>query len=161
VGHWHEWNQIFWGWVFSLIKVKVPKELVPVISFTVFAVILVIGVNLSVRTGQKSVKWQNAIQIMRKVRIFAAGVLLYIAVVVGGVFLSGGILLSLDINLLINHNHVVRYGVFYGLAVFVVLSIAFPIVYLVYFCKERALVLIDSVLFLFMGGCLLIVPLLV
>jgi hypothetical protein len=26
VAHWHEWNQIIWGSVFSFIKVKVPKE---------------------------------------------------------------------------------------------------------------------------------------
>src|SRR5262245_53625001 len=49
--HWHEWTHVFWEWVFNLVKVKVPKELAPVISFIVFAIILVIGVNLSVRTG--------------------------------------------------------------------------------------------------------------
>src|SRR5262249_1172921 len=32
VAQWHEWNQIFWGWVFSLVKTQVPRELVPIIS---------------------------------------------------------------------------------------------------------------------------------
>jgi TIR domain len=36
VAHWHELNQIIWGWVFSLITVKVSEEFVPIISFIVF-----------------------------------------------------------------------------------------------------------------------------
>ena len=49
VRHWHEWTQVFWGWVFSLVKIKVPKVLAPIISFTVFTAMLVAGVNLCSR----------------------------------------------------------------------------------------------------------------
>ena len=47
VTHWHEWTQMFWGWVFSLVKIPVPKVIAPIISFTVFVAMLVAGVNLS------------------------------------------------------------------------------------------------------------------
>jgi TIR domain len=77
VAHWHEWNQIIWGWVFSLIRLRVPRELVPPLSFIVFAAILVVGVNLSWRTEKESVRWQHSPRLMRKVGIFVAGVLLY------------------------------------------------------------------------------------
>jgi hypothetical protein len=39
VQNWDEWNQMVWAWIFSLIKVKVPKGFVPIISFTVFTAI--------------------------------------------------------------------------------------------------------------------------
>src|SRR5262249_12896505 len=45
VAHWHEWTQMFWGWVFSLIKVHVPREFVPLISFLTFSATLVLGTN--------------------------------------------------------------------------------------------------------------------
>jgi hypothetical protein len=74
VQHWHEWNLMIWGWVFSLIKVRVPRTLVPVISFAVFAMILVVGLNLQAR--KQSVQSHTAPTVMRKVRILSAGVLL-------------------------------------------------------------------------------------
>jgi hypothetical protein len=49
VDHWHEWNQMFRRWVFSLIKVEVPREVVLLFSFIAFTVMLVLGVNLSHR----------------------------------------------------------------------------------------------------------------
>src|SRR5262245_60976132 len=75
VEHWHEWNQMIWGWVFILIKVRVPRTSVPIISFAVFVLILVVGLNL--QTRQRSVQSRSAPTVMRKVRIFSAGVLLY------------------------------------------------------------------------------------
>jgi TIR domain len=49
VDHWHDWAQVFCEWAFSLFGFKVPKEVTPVISFAVFATMLVVGVNLSYR----------------------------------------------------------------------------------------------------------------
>src|SRR5262249_18005744 len=74
VQDWQEWNEMIWWWVFSLIKVRVPRTLVPVISFAVFAMILVVGLNLQAR--QQSVLSHTAPTVMRKVRILSAGVLL-------------------------------------------------------------------------------------
>src|SRR5215471_16810547 len=42
--HWHEWSRVFWQWVFSLIKLKVPTVIVPIISFIAFTITLVVGV---------------------------------------------------------------------------------------------------------------------
>ena len=50
VAHWHEWTQIFWGRIFSLIGLRMPRVLVPIISFIASISILVVGVNRSSRT---------------------------------------------------------------------------------------------------------------
>jgi hypothetical protein len=55
VAHWHQWTQVFWKLLFSLIKIEVAPEVVPLISFTVFVIMLVAGVNLSVRTRKASI----------------------------------------------------------------------------------------------------------
>jgi len=47
VAHWHEWNQIIWGWAFSLVGLRVPREFVPIISFIASVGLLIAGVNLS------------------------------------------------------------------------------------------------------------------
>src|SRR5262245_37490908 len=51
--HWHEWNQIFWEWVFHWINVEVPKEAVPIFSFFAFCYMLVIGLKLQMRSRGK------------------------------------------------------------------------------------------------------------
>jgi hypothetical protein len=54
ITHWHEFTQVVWGRVFGWFGIKVPKQLIPVISFTAFATMLVIGVNLSSRAKPRS-----------------------------------------------------------------------------------------------------------
>jgi hypothetical protein len=77
VDHWHEWSQAFWGWVFSLIKVKVPKEFVLTVSFTVFTAALLLGVKPSLRAGKQ--QSQSVISEQgTKAEIFALGVFYYI-----------------------------------------------------------------------------------
>jgi TIR domain len=76
VEHWHEWTQMFWGWVFSLVKMRVPKPFVPIISFIASAGILVAGVNLSARTVGSAVTLQYSPSVARKIRIIGGGVLL-------------------------------------------------------------------------------------
>jgi TIR domain len=171
VAHWHEWNQIIWGWVFSLIRLRVPRELVPPLSFIVFAAILVVGVNLSWRTEKESVRWQHSPRLMRKVGIFVAGVLLYL-IVLAVAFISSFMLLPPlpppPIHLPIDASYqeeirrafdqfAVRTRVMS--AIVWISAIGFPIGYLLYFVKDRTWVLIASLLFLFMGACLLFIPL--
>jgi hypothetical protein len=36
VGHWQDWIQMFWGWVFSFVKIKVSRDVATIISFTMF-----------------------------------------------------------------------------------------------------------------------------
>ena len=47
VAHWHEWNQLIWEWMFGWLNIKMPKVVIPSLSFIVFVAILVIGLNLS------------------------------------------------------------------------------------------------------------------
>jgi hypothetical protein len=177
VAHWHEWNQLIWGWVFNLIKVKVPKVFVPIISFIVFTIILVIGVNLSARTRTASVKSHHAMPAMVKAGVFVGGVLVYLSAL-GWVFIMAGIIVIVDP---VHSDLFNPGGTISRIALLTALLIALigaPIGYLLYFDKilevlavimkhrvveridtpERSRIVIDSLLFLFMSGCLLIVP---
>src|SRR5262249_28607888 len=149
IRNWDHWTQIFWKFIFSLISIKVAKEFVPLISFIAFATILVVSLTLSVQFQQSSTKMQPETQ---KVRIFAMGALLYLVLVsvhIGILQISG-----LNLNAPDQGGIVPRHT----LPSFILTSAAFPLAYLLYF-KERPWVLINSVLFFVMGGCLLFVPL--
>jgi TIR domain len=141
VEHWHEWNQMIWGWVFSFIKVRVPGTLVPIISFAVFVMILVAGLNL--QTRQRSVQSHTAPTVMRKVRIFSAGVLLYFLLMSS---------VPVVLSRLVSDDYAL-------LATAVIILLGFPLGYLLYFARERSLVLVNSLLLLAMGICLVLVPL--
>jgi hypothetical protein len=87
VARWQDWNHIIWNWLFGLIKVSLPRVLVPLFSFTAFALILVVGVNLSLQVRQNAVKSQNDTKVIKKVRFFVVGVPLYIAIAIAGTLL--------------------------------------------------------------------------
>ena len=76
--YWHELTQVFWTWVFGWVGIKVPKVLAPLISFTVFAALLVAGVNLSVRSEREALKPQH--EMTRKIGTFVGGLVLYFAI---------------------------------------------------------------------------------
>jgi TIR domain len=166
VSHWHEWAQMFWGWVFSLIKIRVPRGLVPTISFTVFALMLVVGGNLSLRVATKQIRSRNTHEMMVKTSALVAGVLLYPALTVAAtalvVLIGVGLILVVDSvtgsQFWATGND---FGYLFPMAVLSVLSlfaIGFPIVHLLYFVKERQLVWVTSLLFLCVSVCLLLVP---
>jgi len=118
----------------------------------VFTIILAVGVNLSARTG--TVSAENAIPAIVKVGIFVLGVLVYLAGL-GWVFIMAVVMIVVD--------PIHPGGTISGLALLAAVLIAalgVPIMYLLYFGKERLWIVIDSLLFLFISGCLLIVPLL-
>jgi hypothetical protein len=94
VDHWHEWNHVFWGWLFGWIRIKVPREFVPIISFIASAAILVAGVNFSVRTVKTSGELHHAIPVMRKVRIFGGGVLVSLGALAALIAIIGGMAIS-------------------------------------------------------------------
>jgi hypothetical protein len=52
VSHWHYWSQAFWRWSLSWIKIRVPLELVPVLTFVAFTCVLALGTNLVWREGK-------------------------------------------------------------------------------------------------------------
>jgi hypothetical protein len=174
VQHWSEWNQMIWGWVFALVKIKVSKEVIPVLSFTVFVLTLIVGVNLNRRSRSES-----AYEIMKqidklraydrlknleqdfglavtprpaylktkwgeKLEHFYRGLMLYLLFILA-VFLTTGIS---------------GHGSTGLMAAALVCAIPFPIGYLLYLrpAEEWVWILISSLLFLFMAGCLLIAP---
>src|SRR5262245_12129290 len=165
LANWHEWIQIM---AFS----SMPKEFAPIISFIVFTIILVVGVNLSARTGTASVKSHHAMPAMVKAGVVVGGILVHLSAL-GWVFIMAGIIVIAD--------PVHAGGTISGIALltaFLIALIGVPIGYLLYFGKilevlavimqhrvveridtlERPRIVIDSLLFLFMSGCLLIVP---
>jgi len=163
--HWHEWAQVFWGWVFSLIKIKVPRELVPTISFTVFALMLVVGGNLSLRTAIKPIRSRNTHEVMVKTSALIAGVLLYPALTVAATALV--VLIGVGLILVVSSvtgsqfwekGNWKVFGYLFPMAVLSLFAIGFPIVHLLYFVKERQLVWVTSLLFLCVSVCLLLVP---
>jgi len=81
--HWHEWNQMFWGWIFGFINIKVPKEFAPIISFIAFTILLVIGVNLSDRLKHRSSELRISNRSLKKVGIFVGGIVVYLGALVG------------------------------------------------------------------------------
>jgi TIR domain len=147
VAHWHEWTQMIWGWVFSLIGLRVPRELVSIISFIAFVGLLITGVNLSARTVQTPDELQRAIPWMRKVKLLILGILLYLAAVVAIVCL---VVLLLDF--------IPEW--FAEKPVLVVPVFGVPLAYLLYLVEERSWLVVNSLLFLLIAGCLLM-PLLI
>ena len=170
VANWHEWIQIM---AFS----SMPKEFAPIISFIVFTIILVVGINLSARTGTASVKSHHAMPAMVKAGVFVGGVLVYLSAL-GWVFIMSVIIVIADP---VHSDFLHPGGTISGIALltaFLIALIGVPIGYLLYFGKilgvlavimqhrvvgridtlERPRIVIDSLLFLFMSGCLLIVP---
>jgi TIR domain len=156
VAHWHEFTQLFWGWVLSLIKVKVPHEFVPIISFIVFTAMTVIGVNLAVRAGTNSVTAQHVTPLIKKIGIFVAGALVYLVTIVP-VFLISAFIAStiwplpeapIDASSFeslpeLAKGHIRANRRFAGW-VSLIFMIGFPLAYLLYFVKGRAWVLIAS-----------------
>jgi hypothetical protein len=134
--HWHEWNQLVFEWLFSWINVKIPSEMVPIISFSLFAALLVIGTNLSERFWHKAGKVTELNVRWRNVKVWAGGIGLYV--------------ISLLIVLV-----KVRPTSLYLLMIISLL----PLAYLIAVGKDRGWVLISSLLLIVMGICLIIVPL--
>ena len=147
VAHWHEWTQMIWGWVFSLIGLRVPRELVSIISFIVFVGLLITGVNLSARTVQTPDELQRAIPWMRKVKLLILGILLYLSAL--------GAIICLVVLLL---DFIPEW--FAEKPVLVVPVFGVPLAYLLYLVEERSWLVVNSLLFLFIAGCLLM-PLLI
>ena len=141
VARWHEWNQTIWGWLFSLIRVKLPTEVVPIISFTVYTVILVVGVNLSTENESSLYTSRLVNSKARKVGIYFVGVLLYVTALVA--FYAAG--------------NAIPGGVPTRIAAFMVI-VGVPLGYLLYVIRERVWGIVASLLFFVMVGCLLIVP---
>ena len=150
VRHWHEWNQIIWEWLFSLIRLKVPTEWVPIISFIAYVAALVVGVNLSARNVRMSDKSQPAISFRRKIKLLVRGLLLYVLAALGW----SVVLVGIGIVLLITGIDLDSYDTLGPITItlaFGVVLIGFPMCYVLYLAEERLWVFVNSLLFLCMG----------
>jgi TIR domain len=156
VAHWHEWNewnQIIWGWLFSLINIKLPRHFATIISFIGFTTALVVGTNLAARTGTAP---HNGRRVMIKISIVFGGVLLFF--VTFAAYTATMTLFLATTNLMTLHDsdgHVTEGFLTVGW----VWILGFTIAYLSCFVKDRLWVLINSVLFICMMICLLNLPL--
>jgi len=161
--HWHEWTQVFWGIVFGLVKIKVPKEFVPIISFIASVAILVAGVNLSARNIKSEVKSQHSLPMKRKLYLAGGGVLVFL--LIAPLLTLAGIVIGI-------HTVVFKVVEYLEKAIFggneLVLNIwtivmllgylLMPLSYLVYYTETRLWVIANSLLFLFVSVCLLVLP---
>jgi hypothetical protein len=145
VDHWRDWSQVFWGWAFSLFRFKVPKEVTPVISFAVFAMVLVVGVNLSYRRAtKKSGRTHSAMPIKRKLWVFIGGV---VVIFIWDVLVFTNVLVT---YLGVPPSHTL---------LFILLPRCLMMTYLLLTVKERRWVLVASLLLIGMGEVLLMIPL--
>jgi TIR domain len=145
VDHWRDWSQVFWGWAFSLFRFKVPKEVTPVISFAVFAMVLVVGVNLSYRRAtKKSGRTHSAMPIKRKLWVFIGGVVV--------IFIWDVLVFT---KVLVTYLGVPPSDTL----LFILLPRCLMMTYLLLTVKERRWVLVASLLLIGMGEVLLMIPL--
>jgi hypothetical protein len=68
---------MIWGWLFGWIKVDIPKEITPLLSFCVFAAMVVIGANLSQRTAQTLGRNRNVLNIAKGSMVWIGGIAIY------------------------------------------------------------------------------------
>jgi hypothetical protein len=151
VAKWHDWTQMLWGWVFGLINYKPPKGLGLILSFVVFTCTLVVGLNLSERALGEKKSGGPQIQVIRKIGILIAGLLLYVITFWALIVI---IAFTLEYISRLDDVAVVRTVA----AVASLWTYGFPILYLLCFVKERSLLLINSLLFFVMIVCLLAAP---
>jgi hypothetical protein len=150
--HWHELTQTFWELVFDLLKVKVPKEFVPIISFIVSVGILVVGVNLSVQIAKTPDNMQKAMPFRRGIRLLFRGIIFYVLAM-----LAIGLLVELPVDLITEKSPFWLRMSLQSLVLLLVF-VGVPFAYLLYIAEERSWLVVNSLLFLFMSYCLLIAP---
>jgi hypothetical protein len=146
VANWHVWTQIVWGVAFIYMGVTVPKYITTIMSFIVFTTILVVGVNLSAPAESR-----ESDRVMKKVGIVIAGVLLiFVSLfgIVAVIYLTGTTTLE----------HLTAVESKTLAAVIWLWIIGFTIGYLMCFVKGRSWVFLNSVLFIVMIACLVLVP---
>jgi hypothetical protein len=160
VKHWREWNQIIWSWMFSMMNVEVPSEVIPMMSFVVFTVILFIGGHLSFRRADRST---NVTPTIRRTIIFAGAIILFL---IGRLIVAD----TLNIWFVSQHEWASRYFDFsdpdrveiilrvIAITVMMTWSVIILLVSLLLISYEWPWVVINSLLFMFVGACLLIAP---
>jgi TIR domain-containing protein len=147
--HWHEWNQVIWGSLFSLVHLNVPRDVVPAISFIVFTAILTIGVNFSLWKRGDCVNSQQAVERSIRGTAFTTGVVLSFSAWIASLLLIFGGATS---------SRQLEFGPI-SVVLYVLFTLGFPLAYLLLVGRSRSWIVIASLLFLVMGTCLLMVPL--
>jgi hypothetical protein len=159
--HWHEWTQMFWASIFKLINIQVPNAVMPTLSFSVSALILVAGLNLSMRRGKVDYTSQNMPSVRGRIILFMLGCLLFY--VMKPVVLLIAVLGAIGVMSWSNVDF--NFDVDGGALVMItdrwvteLWGLLFPLGYLLWSVKDRGWVLVNSLLFLVMTLVMLIVP---
>jgi hypothetical protein len=82
VQYWHDWAAEFWSFLFGWIGIRIPRELAPIFSFTVFSAMLMMGTNLRMRFSKQQFAILSSSQLRRKIMTVATGIVLYSLLVV-------------------------------------------------------------------------------
>jgi hypothetical protein len=146
--------------MFSMMNVEVPSEVIPMMSFVVFTVILFIGGHLSFRRADRST---NVTPTIRRTIIFAGAIILFL---IGRLIVAD----TLNIWFVSQHEWASRYFDFsdpdrveiilrvIAITVMMTWSVIILLVSLLLISYEWPWVVINSLLFMFVGACLLIAP---
>jgi hypothetical protein len=152
VAHWHEWSHMIWTWVFSWVHIKLMKGQAAMLSFATFSLAAIIGGNMQWRRRAQKIGTVTATARRNGLSEFLGGFFLYglSSWVIGRLIIWGSLLFGGKIE---ENEEVFPSGI---------IAAVVPIFYLLYLqptWPERLWVLIASILFVFVGGCLLIGPL--
>src|SRR5262249_14872828 len=122
VRHSQDWNHLIWQLAFAWTGVKLEREVVLIISFTVFVTLLGSATRLAARDVERLVTSQISTEKAVKLRVLAVGVILYLAML--RLFLLFAYVVHEEHELAIN-------------VLNIVVVLGFPLGYLLYSCKER------------------------
>jgi hypothetical protein len=62
VTHWHLWTRQVWSYLFRWLGISIPERIVPLLSFAVFALMLVIGTILNIADDRKNGRRVKAVE---------------------------------------------------------------------------------------------------
>jgi hypothetical protein len=140
--HWHDLSHMIWAWVFSWVHIKVSRVYAALLSFVIFSVMAIVGGNMHWWRGTQV----SVVRTVKNVLQLLIGVFLYL--------LSMSAMFGLVTSFVPNMPEKIENEWLLATALIAVIS---PILYLCYLrSSERLWILAVSILFAFVGGCLLI-----
>jgi hypothetical protein len=151
---WQDWTHAFWTWMFGWVGVNISREFVPLLSFTAFTLMLVVGTRMrasdrAIRTETKEIKSTTRADLRRFMRLQVAYIVYLIVLTVLLSIIDHTRFKPEWDSMLRNHSLV-------GLCIYIVV----PIMYVLYASRERTQCLVSAVLYLFFSIVLVVGPLL-
>jgi hypothetical protein len=144
VQRWHEITTAFWSFLLAWMGFKIPTEIVPLLSFLLFATILVIGINLTRTVPKRCTGNDNDAPARHHLKVLLIGIAIWSAIVL--------VVVVVGVNI---DRAPYWYVVFPGI-VLAILAWIFPLAFILYVSKRRLLVFGAWCLFAAIGIVLLI-----